>query len=246
TGLLRDELGFKGLAVSDGLEMRALMNARSLVDNAVLALAAGCDALCIGGGLAGEGTVDELVRGIAGAVASGRLSLDRLAEAAGRVDELAAARTDRPAPAGDSSAAGMAAARLAVRPEGLVRVGDEAVVVRLHAPISIAAGEVPWGLAAALAGRGVKVEAIDIDGGPPDVDGITGRATGKSMVVVARGLHSESPEARTVEALIARRPDTVVVDMGWPGWRPPRAKGYVATHGSARVCGLAAAEVLRP
>ncbi|HYL08772.1 MAG TPA: glycoside hydrolase family 3 N-terminal domain-containing protein, partial [Candidatus Udaeobacter sp.] len=46
TGLLRDELGFKGLAVSDGLEMRALMNARSLVDNAVLALAAGCDALC--------------------------------------------------------------------------------------------------------------------------------------------------------------------------------------------------------
>jgi beta-N-acetylhexosaminidase len=44
--------------------------------------------------------------------------------------------------------------------------------------------------------------------------------------------------------LLALRPDTVVVEMGLPACRPAGARAYVATHGAARVCGLAAAEVL--
>ncbi len=68
TTVLRDELGFDGLAVSDGLEMRAISDGVGLADGAVLALAAGCDLLCIGGGLAGEDVVDLLRNAIVSAV----------------------------------------------------------------------------------------------------------------------------------------------------------------------------------
>ena len=43
TGLLRGELGFEGLIVSDDLEMKAIAADRSVPDAAVLAIAAGCD-----------------------------------------------------------------------------------------------------------------------------------------------------------------------------------------------------------
>ncbi len=68
TGLLRGELGFGGLVVSDGLEMRAIADGVGLVEGTVLALAAGCDLLCIGGGLAGEDVAIELRDAIAAAV----------------------------------------------------------------------------------------------------------------------------------------------------------------------------------
>ncbi|MDX6352143.1 MAG: beta-N-acetylhexosaminidase, partial [Streptomyces sp.] len=44
-------------------------------------------------------------------------------------------------------------------------------------------------------------------------------------------------------ALIAARPDTVVVEMGVPQAMPSGAL-HIATHGAARVCGQAAAEVI--
>ena len=45
TDLLRSELGFEGLVVSDALEMRGVLDAGSESEVAVLALAAGCDLL---------------------------------------------------------------------------------------------------------------------------------------------------------------------------------------------------------
>lgn len=247
TGLLRDELGFQGLAVTDGLEMRALTNARTLAENAVLALKAGCDLICIGGGLAGEDTVDDLSQAIVDAVNAGDLPRHRLDEAAARVDALAAERSRIGHPhSGTSNEVGLAAARRAVTREGAVRIADEAVVVRFRGPRSIAAGELPWGVADPLAARGVRVESIDVNGQAPDVEHIIDRAAGKSLVVAARDLHAHPADAAAVDAVLARRPDAVIVEMGWPGPRPSRARAYVATHGSARVNGVAAAEVLRP
>jgi len=49
-----------GLAVSDGLEMRAIADGVGLVEGTVLALGAGLRPLCIGGGLAGEDVASEL------------------------------------------------------------------------------------------------------------------------------------------------------------------------------------------
>jgi beta-N-acetylhexosaminidase len=49
-GLLRKELGFGGMVVSDDLEMKAISGRRGLGDAAVAAVQAGCDALLICGG----------------------------------------------------------------------------------------------------------------------------------------------------------------------------------------------------
>jgi beta-N-acetylhexosaminidase len=47
-----------------------------------------------------------------------------------------------------------------------------------------------------------------------------------------------------VEAVLVQRPDAILVEMGLPACRPVAARAYIATHGAARVCGIAAAEVL--
>ena len=120
-------------------------------------------------------------------------------------------------------------------------MSDTAVVVRFPAALSIAAGDVPWGVAESLSARGVHVEAreagsVDAAAVPPDT----------SLVLVVRDLHRQQENVAHIEELLTRRPDAVVVEMGLPAYRPRGAKAYIATYGSARVCAAAAAEVLRP
>jgi len=224
TGLLRDELGFRGAAITDGLEMGALGGGRSVGEGAVLALAAGCDGLLVGGGLSDEAVVDELVEAIVAAVEDGRVSEERLKEAADRLAAVSlpfGASRRLPMNGDDAS---FRAARLAVKADGDVRVGREAVVIRLESPSTIAAGDVPWGMAEALAARGVRI-------------GKKGR-----VVIAVRDLHRQPGNQARIVELLEDHPDAVVVEMGVPVCRPQAARSYVATHGSARVCAEAAAE----
>ena len=246
TGLLRESLHFDGPAITDGLEMRAITDGLGIGEGAVKALAAGCDAICIGGGLAGPDVVDEVIGAVAGAVRQGRLPELRLADAARRVDALASQAPQRSHAHHHDPNIGLAAARRAVRRDGAVEVGDQAAVLRFEAPPSIAAGEVPWGVAGSLAARGVRVTAIDLDPAAHDLDVLVDRAAGQSLVLVVRDLHRRPGQVELVDALLSRRPDAVLLEMGVPSSRPARATAYLATHGSARVCGEAAAEVLRP
>jgi len=241
TGMLRDQLGFDGLAISDGLDMRGISGERGIATAAVLAVQAGCDALCVGGGPTGREVVDEIVAALCAGVAGGRL-----AEGAGRVEAMAAWRaaqtSDRPDDPGKSVAEmpvgrdhpgiGLAAARRGLSVSGDVKVRDHAVVMRFDSAPSIAAGEVPWGMAAALARRGVEVTE-------------SGEEPGASLVLVVRDLHRHPEQLGAVEALLDRRPDAILVEMGVPSCRPRGASSYIATHGSARVCAEAAAEVMR-
>jgi beta-N-acetylhexosaminidase len=50
--------------------------------------------------------------------------------------------------------------------------------------------------------------------------------------------------AALTEAVLAQRPDAILVEMGLPACRPAAAAAYLATHGASRVSGIAAAEVL--
>ena len=228
TGLLRDELGFEGVAVTDGLEMAALSGARTLAEGAVLSLAAGCDALCVGGGLRDEVVVDELVAAIVSAVNDGRLGEERLGQAVSRMSQLSSPLAGKSAAKPREGAARLVARR-AIRVEGHVTVGDEAVVIRLDSPSSNAAGEVPWGMAGALAARGVRITED------------TGR-----LVIAVRDLHRQPENQVRAASLLESHSDAVVVEMGVPVCRPQAAKNYVATQGSARVCAEAAAAVMRP
>jgi beta-N-acetylhexosaminidase len=244
TTLLRDELGFDGLAVSDGLEMRAISDGVGIAEGAVLALAAGCDLLCIGGGLAGEDVVDLLRDAIVSAVREGRLEEQRLVKAANRIDRLMQWRSEQHAPNAGSREVGLEAARRAVRADGPAHLGSTAVVVQLASTPSQAAGVVPWGLAGPLRDRGVAVAAIELNRAPAGVDGLVREAKDKGLVLVARNLHRHPWQVTVVESVLALRPDAITVEMGLPGCRPAGAAAYVATYGAARVCGLAAAEAL--
>ena len=82
--LLRDDLGFDGLLVSDALDMKGASAGRGEPAAAVLALAAGCDLLCLGAEKDAE-LHDAIVSAIVAAVRSGELAESRLVEAADRV-----------------------------------------------------------------------------------------------------------------------------------------------------------------
>ncbi|ASU83093.1 hypothetical protein CDO52_10150 [Nocardiopsis gilva YIM 90087] len=100
-GLLRAELGFTGVAVTDALDMRGLTAFTGATDmpehlarGAVAALAAGADLLCLGNpSTAGAGDEEMFAAardGLLAAVRSGAVSQARLAEAADRVERLVA------------------------------------------------------------------------------------------------------------------------------------------------------------
>ncbi len=226
--LLRSELGFDGVVMTDALEMRAIAGTVGLEEGAVQAVAAGADALCLGA----ERTPEEvaLVReALVSAVHEGRLAEERLHEAAGRVAELAAwASSPQP---GHDLEAGAEAARRALRVEGDVSLTASTLVVELWPEATIAAGPADHGLGELLEAETVRAR----QGEPfPELDD-PARA-----VVVVRDAHRHAWQRERVPAGV------VVVETGVPAWRPPAARGYVVTHGAGRANLAAAAELLAP
>ena len=98
TGLLRGELGYDGLVISDALEMRAVADLVGVEEAAVRSIAAGSDALCIGHDLHEE-AVERIHRALVDAVGDGRLPAARLEEAAARVRRTRLTPATAPAPA---------------------------------------------------------------------------------------------------------------------------------------------------
>jgi beta-N-acetylhexosaminidase len=245
TGLLRGELGFTGAIVSDGLEMRAVSDAYGIPGAAVRAVIAGTDLLCLGRDIDEEMYFD-VRSALIGAARSGRLPVARLEDAAARVAELRAwtAAAAGRARGGDAGI-GLAAARRAVRVDGVPQPLHRPFVVEVVPPDNMAAGSVPWGL-----GSWVQPGSLHrISTGAPGaelavtIDGLLGEATGRSLVVVVRDAHRYPAAADVVTRLLAARPDAVVVEMGLPVWRPP-APLYLATYGAARTSSQATAELL--
>ncbi|MZD10682.1 glycoside hydrolase family 3 protein, partial [Streptomyces sp. SID5785] len=105
TGLLREELGYDGLIVTDGMEMQAISATYGIERGSVLAIAAGADAICVGGGLADDDIVLRLRDALVAAVRAGELPEERLADAAARVRSLAD-WTRTPGTAADAAADG--------------------------------------------------------------------------------------------------------------------------------------------
>jgi beta-N-acetylhexosaminidase len=117
------------------------------------------------------------------------------------------------------------------------------VIVQLQSAATIAAGPVPWGLAPWLpADHGGEVLDVDQAGMRPT--DVLAHAWGRSLVVVVRDAHRHPWMVRTIEALVAARPDTVIVEMGLPVWRPRHDGAYIATYGAARANATAALELL--
>jgi beta-N-acetylhexosaminidase len=332
TGLLRGELGFTGVIVSDALEMRATRDMYGIPGAAVLAVAAGTDLLCLGR-QGGEAEYLAVREALVAAVRDGSLDGARLEDAADRVARLrgglARARLsgavpasvfpsdtisagpvsagpisagpisagpisagpvsagpiqpgtipastalnitgsditgsdiagvditdpDYPSQEGTTPEVGLVAARRAVRASGPRRTLVRPVIIEVEPRENIAAGQFGWGLGpwappgsvhrVGSSGRPVNGSGETAGAGDDAVAGILAAAAGRSLVVAVRDAHRDQRTLALIHALLAARPDLVLVEMGLPFWHPPEGTSYLATYGASRASAHAAAELL--
>ncbi len=108
---------------------------------------------------------------------------------------------------------------------------------------NIAVGdETPWGVGAELERLLPGTETGSFTGAGAGDEALKA-AAGRRVVAVVRDEHRHPWMGTALDTLLAAGPDTVVVEMGVPQ-SPPRGALHIATHGAARVCGVAAAEAV--
>jgi beta-N-acetylhexosaminidase len=213
--LLREQLGYDGLIVSDALDMAGASAGRGIPEAAILSLSAGADLLCIGADKDAT-LVREIQDAIVAAVSEGRLSEARLQDAADRTARL---------PRGGGSAVEVdAAAQLRGARAALVLEGDlpdlaGAELVSVATAANVAIGENPWGLAP--------------DRWVAPGDAVVGD---RPVILQVRDAHRQ-PDIVVGDAAL-------VVEWGWPGpydGVSPR----ICTQGYSRPAAAALTELLR-
>jgi beta-N-acetylhexosaminidase len=231
--LLRGDLGFTGVVVTDALEMRAVSATVGAAEGAVQALEAGADALCLGHDLRPK----AIHAAVVDAVRCGRLAENRVQEAAAKVAELGGSTLE---PLTGARDVGLEAARRALVVDGEITLRRPPLVIELTPESSIAAGQASNGLADALR----SAEVVRLHGAPLDARALLAENYGRQLVVVVRDAHRHAWERVAAQALLEAAPDGVLVEVGVPVWRPDGV-GYVATHGQGRVNLVAAANRLQ-
>jgi beta-N-acetylhexosaminidase len=272
--LLRGELGFDGVVVTDALDMGAITRSVGAEGGAVAALAAGADALCLGV-LDARNQYLRVRAAIVEAVRSGYLPLARLADAAERVDRLRAWATAAAGAAGTAGAGasgvppkvepGLVAARRAAVGHRVRPLAGPPVVVELRGTPNLAVGDAAWDLGRPLAALGLApattvrlakpdpatgpapdeaVDALGVDAAGAAVDRVVAAAGAAPLVVVGRDVPRHPWQLAYWRRLLAARPDAVLVDLGLP--RPDALVDgpYVLVAGAARPNLTVAAELL--
>ncbi|SEE66322.1 beta-N-acetylhexosaminidase [Streptomyces sp. 3213] len=237
--LLRLDLGFDGVLVSDALEMKAIADEYGEAAGARIALAAGADQVIV--------AVPDLAVTLAcrdavlDALHARMLAEERVWEAAGRVRRLAERyATPRRGVAAWDADAGLEAARRAVRTRPLPPPVRGAHVVDLFPAPHPALN---WGgedLLTELRAIDPTATGIALNEEPADpaalVDAIGDRSA--PLVVATSDAVLHPWQARLRDTLVARRPGAILVDTGLP------EGGTLCSYGRGRVNLRAVAEVL--
>lgn len=252
--LLRSELGFRGVACTDCLEMDAIAGGVGTVAGAVGALAAGADLLLVSHTLA---TAEAAANAIVAAIRDGTLSEERLRTAAARVRALRE-RYAQPNPLrGADGVDPLDVARRAVTlVRGDVRLRDDAPVTVISfegATFDGAAGSAPppASLSAQLRARRRKSEHMRVALDPEADDVALLRAHLASLgdrefVVVTRRADLHSAQCAAVAEILAAAPRAIVVSAREPYdallW--PAAQRVLCTYGDDELALAGCAEVL--
>ncbi len=269
--LLREDLGFTGAIVSDALDMAGASRGRGIPEAAVLALAAGVDLLCIGT----ENTADQLadiVDHVLDAVASGRLSEERVRDAAARVAQLSAGvaalrdaswvrnaaepaklrvskGVSHEAPQGAVEERSLRSERSerhggppSLSPRGLwlrapLPPVEAPVFLKLDSVANIAAGEdTVWGIGDHLADEldtHIPGAACVTAATLAEVEAVLDAYPDRPLVVQGRDLARVEFLSRAATLIKERRPDAVLVELGWPQL-PGVPPVDIATYGAGR------------
>jgi beta-N-acetylhexosaminidase len=255
TGLLRDELGFEGVACTDCLQMDAIAQSPGTVAGAVAALAAGADLLLVSHSLA---LGRDAAEAIAAAVETGTLPHERLREAAQRVRALRE-RYATLRPFGGDLDAGLplAVAQRAVTVlRGALRLRDDrpVTVISFEGETFDGAGGVRTerpSLSTALRARRWKSEvmrvALDPDAG--DIDLLLGHLPSlgdRNFVITTRRAHLHPKQRLAVERILGLVPGAAIVSAAEPYdaalW--PAAQTVGCIYGDDAVTFAACADVL--
>jgi len=234
--LLRGDLGFEGVIVTDALDMAGASGDRGIPAAAVAAVSAGADLLCIGTRNTDEQLTDILTA-LDAAVSTGTLPSDVIETAAVRVrslgEELARGRREIPVPEHLETGVvpGLTVAEVAASffvsdaaSELLARSAGRPITwVELATTDNMAVGDAPWG---PFAAEVTPSTAID--------EGGLAIAVGKDL--------QRHPAARETIAKLRSQGDVLVVDMGWPD--PSLEDVDIATYGASRLVGVALIQLI--
>jgi beta-N-acetylhexosaminidase len=244
--LLRGDLGFGGVIVTDALDMGGIGGRAGIPAAVVRALAAGADLCCLGPDN-DDALVAACLDAIEAAVAAGDLGEERVRSSNHHVAALTAdVLSQRRQIDGDLAELGRRAARRALRVEGDLPADlGGAHLVELTRPANIAAGSVPGGATASVLRVDPAATATRVvEGDDRAVAHALVAAAGRPLIVVSRDAHRRATQAGALRTLLTARPDAVHVDEGWPGGEDPPAAARVLTHGASPACGDAVADLL--
>ena len=234
-GLLRRDLGFGGVAITDALDMHALDQGPNQVLDVLAALRAGVDLLLLAVDPVGR---ERVTSGLRHAARRGLLDVGGIERSVARVSalrrRLGAAAANRPDLSVVGSAAHGALSRVvAERSITLVRDADGVLPLRLGPTDRILAvmprpedltpadtsSTVAPGLAAALRTVHADVEEIVVAREPDDraIAAVRERATGAAAIIAGTlAVASGSGQARLVDALLDAGPPVVTVALRTP------------------------------
>ena len=209
TGLLREELAFQGLIVTDCLEMKGIADHWGPEEAAVLALEAGADMLLICHTL---DTQLRMHRAICGAVRSGRLTEERLQQSVKRIqwarNLVAGVRKGERRP-NRVSTLYYRDLETRVADEALAAVGDEALTLSAFDPsLPVYIGGVPSIaalLAKSLMDRGFSITVLDPELALPSIEAQV------IWIVLPQDPHPAGRPPQQLLAWLARQTRAIIV-----------------------------------
>lgn len=211
TGLLRERLRFSGVVVTDALEMHGATSLGSHGEVAVRAIEAGVDLLLYSKLEPGP---DEALQALRAALASGRITADRVAESLSRVRALRAGSAARPAvfssalereardliPAAELERIAEGAARVMKQGAGGIPLRQPVDVLEVNRPESRAS------IADLLRAHGLNAREHG-----PNAETWPRRIEGSALLTVAARASVSAEQEATARAWLRRYPETVTV-----------------------------------
>ena len=241
TGLLRDQLGFDGVIVTDAMEMKAIADEWGIAQGLVLALQAGADALLV---TESFGRHEEFHGLVVKAVQDGKIPMARIDEAVRRNIQLKQKRGLLPGAPGTPTPEAIGATAHRQLAE---QIGAEALtlVQNRHLPLQLTPEQRvlvigPPALTHSIQAEHPNAEGIELDrrADPSAVSEIRSRAQGAAFIIYAVYNGHKYPEHEAlIRELIATRTPVIVVGMGEPYelTRLPAIETYIAAYGAQPV-----------